>query len=68
VCRNSPKSQNEKVSWASLAKKRLNTVDEGLDSKRENSDFVGTQFVIQENKLILVGGNEIDDYYIKIVE
>lgn len=46
----------------------LNTVDEGLDSKRENSDFVGTQFVIQENKLILVGGNEIDDYYIKIVE
>ena len=41
---------------------------ETLNEKKQGNDFVGFQFVVNGNKLILVGGNEVDDYFIKLVE
>lgn len=38
------------------------------EKKKQGDDNVGFQFVVNENKLILVGGNEFDDYFIKLVE
>lgn len=39
-----------------------------LNEKKQENDYVGFQFVVNGNKLILVGGNEVDDYFIKLVE
>ena len=36
--------------------------------KQQYRDDISVQFVIEENKLILVGGNEVNDYFIKLVE
>ena len=36
--------------------------------KQQYKDGISFQFVIEGNKLILVGGNEVNDYYIKLVE
>lgn len=36
--------------------------------KQQYYDGISVQFVIEGNKLILVGGNEVNDYFIKIVE
>ncbi len=46
----------------------LDTINGVLDEKKQEYDELGIQFVVKENKLILVGGNEVDDYYIKLVE
>lgn len=40
---------------------------EPLKEKKQGINL-GFQFVVNENKLILVGGNEVDDYFIKLVE
>lgn len=36
--------------------------------KQQCKDGISVQFVIEGNKLILVGGNEVNDYFIKLVE
>ena len=36
--------------------------------KQQYKDGISVQFVIEGNKLILVGGNEVNDYFIKLVE
>ena len=36
--------------------------------KQQYYDGISVQFVIEGNKLILVGGNEVNDYFIKLVE
>ncbi len=38
------------------------------DVKHQYYDNISVQFVIEGNKLILVGGNEVNDYFIKLVE
>ena len=39
--------------------------DKGIKGKYDDATF---QFVIEGNKLIPVGGNEVNDYFIKLVE
>lgn len=36
--------------------------------KQQYKDGISIEFVIEGNKLIFVGGNEINDYFIKLVE
>jgi hypothetical protein len=36
--------------------------------KQQYKDGISIEFVIEGNKLFFVGGNEINDYFIKLVE
>ena len=55
-----------KVTKEELVKYIQDAFDEGIKGKYDNDATI--EFVIEGNKLIPVGGNEVDDYFIKLVE
>ena len=54
-----------KVTKEELIKYIQGAFDKGIKGKYDDATF---QFVIEGNKLIPVGGNEVNDYFIKLVE
>ena len=54
-----------KITKEELIKYIKNAFDNGI---KEKYDETTIQFVIEGNKLIPVGGNEVNDYFIKLVE
>lgn len=55
-----------KVTKKELIKYIQDAFDKGIKGKYDNDATI--QFVIDGNKLIPVGGNEVNDYFIKLVE
>lgn len=55
-----------KITKEELIKYIQDAFDNGI--KEKNDDETTIQFVIEGNKLIPVGGNEVNDYFIKLVE
>ena len=55
-----------KVTKTELIKYIQDAFDKGIKGKYDNDATI--QFVIEGNKLIPVGGNEVNDYFIKLVE
>ena len=54
------KSKDELIDYVKEA------FNDGIKHKYDND--ISVQFVIEGNKLILVGGNEVNDYFIKLVK
>jgi hypothetical protein len=55
-----------KITKEEMIKYIKDAFDKGI--KGQYDDNTTIQFVIEGNKLILVGGNEVNDYFIKLVE
>ena len=55
-----------KITKEELIKYIQDAFDNGIKEKYDNDATI--QFVIEGNKLIPVGGNEVNDYFIKLVE
>ena len=55
-----------KVTKEELIRYIQDAFDNGIKEKYDDNTII--QFVIEGNKLILMGGNEVNDYFIKLVE
>ena len=55
-----------KVTKEELIRYIQDAFDNGIKEKYDDNTTI--QFVIEGNKLIPVGGNEVNDYFIKLVE
>lgn len=55
-----------KITKKELIEYIKNAFDDSLKGKYEDDATI--QFIIEGNKLIPVGGNEVNDYFIKLIE
>ena len=63
-------SKLEDAPWPATKEELIDYVKEAFNNgiKQQYKDGISVEFVIKGDELIFVGGNEVNDYFIKLVE